>query len=85
MNPVTTIYRAAHAAHLPEGDTRPVEGPVTVLVAGDTIVDVLDGRDAPVPADTVVAPDAGVVEVPDDQVLIPGLVDTHVQDRKSVV
>jgi allantoinase len=78
MNPVTTIYRAAHAVHLPEGDTRPVEGPVTVLVAGDTIVDVLDGRDAPVPADTVVAPDAGVVEVPDDQVLIPGLVDTHV-------
>ncbi|MGO1950284.1 MAG: allantoinase AllB, partial [Mycobacteriaceae bacterium] len=75
MSEISTIYRAAHAVYLPGGTDTPAEGPVTVIVAGEHIVDVLEGRDAPV---GVNAAGAEVIEVPDDQVLIPGLVDTHV-------
>ena len=84
MSQITTIYRAAQAVYLPDGHDTPVQGPATLLVAGDSIIEILQGRDAVVPGDEStahghpIAPDAAVVDLPDDQVLIPGLVDTHV-------
>ncbi|MGO1991330.1 MAG: allantoinase AllB, partial [Corynebacterium sp.] len=77
MTIITTIYRAEHAVVLPGDDRTPVQAPATVLVADENIVAVLDGRDAEVPGEYDYT-DATVVDVPDDQVLIPGLVDTHV-------
>ncbi|MGP9622082.1 MULTISPECIES: allantoinase AllB [unclassified Corynebacterium] len=77
MTIITTIYRAEHAVVLPGDERTPVQAPATVLVADENIVAVLDGRDAEVPGEYDYT-DATVVDVPDDQVLIPGLVDTHV-------
>ncbi|AWT25145.1 Allantoinase [Corynebacterium provencense] len=73
----TRIFRAAQAVYLPEEagpDSRPTLGPATVVTDGATIVSVLPGLQPDVHA----GHDAEIIEIPDDQVLIPGLVDTHV-------
>ena len=73
----TRIFRAEQAVYLPEDaetGTRPVLGPVTVVVDGETIVSVTPGLTSDIHA----GHDAEIIDVPADQVLIPGLVDTHV-------
>ncbi|MGO2783338.1 MAG: allantoinase AllB [Corynebacterium variabile] len=73
----TRIFRAEQAVYLPEDaetGTRPVLGPVTVVIDGETIVSVTPGLTSDIHAGR----DAEIIDVPVDQVLIPGLVDTHV-------
>ena len=73
----TRIFRAEQAVYLPEDaetGTRPVLGPVTVVIDGETIVSVTPGLTSDIHA----GHDAEIIDVPADQVLIPGLVDTHV-------
>jgi allantoinase len=73
----TRIFRAEQAVYLPEDaetGTRPVLGPVTVVIDGETIVSVTPGLTSDIHA----GHDAEIIDVPSDQVLIPGLVDTHV-------
>ena len=73
----TRIFRAEQAVYLPEDaetGTRPVLGPVTVVIDGEIIVSVTPGLTSDIHA----GHDAEIIDVPADQVLIPGLVDTHV-------
>ena len=69
----TRIFRAEQAVYLPEDaetGTRPVLGPVTVVIDGETIVSVTPGLTSDIHA----GHDAEIIDVPTDQVLIPGLV-----------
>lgn len=71
-NEPTTVFRA-HSAVFEDAETgRSVTGPAEVHVAGGVITRVLPGPWEPGGSD------GAVVELPAGQVLIPGLVDTHV-------
>lgn len=66
----TQIFRARRAVI---GSTNIHETPVTIVVRDGVIEEIYDDDAAPVTDD-----DVDTVTLPDDQVLLPGLVDTHV-------
>lgn len=73
----TRIFRAARAVYLPDDAAPgegPVLGPVTVVTDGEFIVSVTPGLTPEIHA----GHDAETVDIPTTEILLPGLVDTHV-------
>lgn len=69
-----TVFRASRSLYTHHGTVH--EGPATIVVQAGTVVEVLPSSDA-TPTHPA-AHNATVVNIPNGQILLPGLVDTHV-------
>lgn len=73
----TQIFRAPKAVFTPEHGEAQL-GPVTLVAREGIITYLAAGDDAEIPAEFLPDGDAETIALPESQVLIPGLVDTHV-------